>query len=157
MAVLWEFFDHRRTSLVISLVVLSVNRRLLVSPRLERLRKTIYSHASQFRLHRQMLMVGQHISHEVAKQVIALAGHKVTIHQHPAGTQPGTVFRLKGKGIKSIRGNRKGDLYVKVSLEVPTKLNGKQKKAIQAMRDVVTDECYHKKSGFLSSIKEFFS
>ena len=75
----------------------------------------------------------------------------------PAGTQPGTVFRLKGKGIKSIRGNRKGDLYVKVSLEVPTKLNGKQKKAIQAMRDVVTDECYHKKSGFLSSIKEFFS
>ena len=75
----------------------------------------------------------------------------------PAGTQPGTVFRLKGKGIKSLRGGRKGDLYVKVSLEVPTKLNGKQKKAIQAMRDVVTDECYRKKSGFLDSIKEFFS
>ena len=75
----------------------------------------------------------------------------------PAGTQPGTVFRLKGKGIKSVRGGRKGDLYVKVSLEVPTKLNGKQKKAIQAMRDAVTDECYQKKSGFLRSIKEFFS
>ena len=75
----------------------------------------------------------------------------------PAGTQPGTVFRLKGKGIKSVRGGRKGDLYVKVSLEVPTKLNGKQKKAIQAMRDAVTDECYQKKSGFLKSIKEFFS
>ena len=55
------------------------------------------------------------------------------------------------------RGGRKGDLYVKVSLEVPTKLNGKQKKAIQAMRDAVTDECYQKKSGFLRSIKEFFS
>ena len=75
----------------------------------------------------------------------------------PAGTQPGTVFRLKGKGIKSVRGNRKGDLYVKVTLEVPTKLNGKQKKAIQAMRDAVTDECYHKKSGFMKSIREFFS
>ena len=75
----------------------------------------------------------------------------------PAGTQPGTVFRIKGKGIKSVRGSRKGDLYVKVSLEVPTKLNGKQKKAIQAMRDAVTDECYQKKSGFLKSIKEFFS
>ena len=75
----------------------------------------------------------------------------------PAGTQPGTVFRLKGKGIKSVRGNRKGDLYVKVTLEVPTRLNGKQKKAIQAMRDTVTDECYHKKSGFMKSIREFFS
>ena len=69
----------------------------------------------------------------------------------PAGTQPGTVFRLKGKGIKSLRSNRKGDLYVKVSLEVPTKLNSKQKKAIKAMGEAVTDECYHKKSGFLDS------
>ena len=37
----------------------------------------------------------------------------------PSGTQPDTIFRLKGKGIKSVRGNRKGDLYVKVNLEVP--------------------------------------
>ena len=75
----------------------------------------------------------------------------------PAGTQPGTVFRLKGKGIKNLRSNRKGDLYVKVSLEVPTKLNKKQKKAIADMGEAVTDECYSKKSGFLDSIKEFFS
>lgn len=75
----------------------------------------------------------------------------------PAGTQPGTVFRLKGKGIKSVRSSRKGDLYVKVTLEVPTKLNSKQKKAIAAMGEAVSDECYHKKSSFLDSIKEFFS
>ena len=75
----------------------------------------------------------------------------------PAGTQPGTVFRLKGKGIKNLRSNRKGDLYVKVSLEVPTKLNKKQKKAIADMGEAVTDDCYSKKSGFLDSIKEFFS
>ena len=75
----------------------------------------------------------------------------------PAGTQPGTVFRLKGKGIKSVRSNKKGDLYVKVTLEVPTKLNSKQKKAIAAMGKSVTSECYHKKSNFLDSIKEFFS
>lgn len=75
----------------------------------------------------------------------------------PAGTQPGTVFRLKGKGIKNVRGGRKGDLYVKVSLEVPTKLNKKQKKAVEAMGKEVTDECYSKKSGFLASLKEFFS
>ena len=75
----------------------------------------------------------------------------------PAGTQPGTVFRLKGKGIKSVRSSKKGDLYVKVTLEVPTKLNSKQKKAIAAMGKSVTSECYHKKSSFLESIKEFFS
>lgn len=75
----------------------------------------------------------------------------------PAGTQPGTVFRLKGKGIKSVRSSRKGDLYVKVTLEVPTKLNGKQKRAIETMGKAVTNECYQKKSSFLDSIKEFFS
>ena len=75
----------------------------------------------------------------------------------PAGTQPGTVFRLKGKGIKSVRSSKKGDLYVKVTLEIPTKLNAKQKKAIATMAKSVTSDCYHKKSSFLDSIKEFFS
>ena len=75
----------------------------------------------------------------------------------PSGTQPDTIFRLKGKGIKSVRGNRKGALYVKVNLEVPTKLNSKQKKAISAMAEKVTGECYQKKSSFLDSLKEFFS
>ena len=58
---------------------------------------------------------------------------------------------------QSLRSNRKGDLYVKVSLEVPTKLNKKQRKAIEDMGNAVTDDCYAKKSGFLDSIKEFFS
>lgn len=75
----------------------------------------------------------------------------------PAGTQPNTVFRLKGKGIKSVRSSRKGDLYVKVILEVPTKLNGKQKKAIKKMADEVDTDCYSKKRNFLDSLKEFFS
>ena len=75
----------------------------------------------------------------------------------PAGTQPNTVFRLKNKGINSIRSSRKGDLYVRVILEVPTKLNGKQKKAIHNMAKEVNHDCYHKKSGFLDAMKEFFS
>lgn len=75
----------------------------------------------------------------------------------PAGTQPGTVFRLKGKGIKHIKSNRKGDLYVKVMLEVPTKLNAKQKKAIEHMGKEVTNECYKRKSSFKDAVKEFFS
>lgn len=75
----------------------------------------------------------------------------------PAGTQPGTVFRLKGKGVESLRSGKKGDLYVKVYLEVPTKLNKKQKKAIEDMGKEVGNECYSRKTGFMNSIKEFFS
>ncbi|MGI6722137.1 MAG: molecular chaperone DnaJ [Anaerovoracaceae bacterium] len=74
----------------------------------------------------------------------------------PAGTQPGTIFRLKGKGITHMHGSRKGDLYVKANLEVPKKLNSKQKKAIQKMSEAVTTDCYKNKSGFLDSLKELF-
>ena len=75
----------------------------------------------------------------------------------PAGTQPGTRFRLKDKGIKYLRREAKGDLYVTVNLEIPNKLNSRQKKAIEAMAQEVTEECYQKKSSFASKIKEFFS
>ena len=75
----------------------------------------------------------------------------------PAGTQPGTTFRLREKGIKYLKREAKGDLYVKVNLEVPTKLNHKQKKAIEDMGKAVTEDCYQKKSGFAEKIKELFS
>ena len=75
----------------------------------------------------------------------------------PQGTQPGTKFRLKEKGIKYLRREAKGDLYVTVNLEVPTKLNAKQKKAIENMAKEVTEDCYQKKSSFTSKIKEWFS
>ena len=74
----------------------------------------------------------------------------------PAGTQPGTVFRLKDKGVKRVRRESKGDLFVKVVLEVPTKLNSKQKKAISQMAEVVTEDCYQKRGGFAEKIKELF-
>ncbi len=74
----------------------------------------------------------------------------------PAGTQPDTVFRLKGKGIKSLRGNKNGDLYVKVILEVPTKLDGKQKKAIEEMSKVVGTDSHQKKRGFADAMRDLF-
>lgn len=48
-----------------------------------------------------------------------------------AGTQTGTVFRLKDKGIQHLRSSRKGDLYVKVKVEVPKKLSEKQKSILR--------------------------
>ena len=67
------------------------------------------------------------------------------------------MFRLRGKGITDVHGGRKGDLYVKVSLEVPTKLNAEQKKLIREMGDKVGTECYKKKSGWAQKLKDFFS
>lgn len=66
----------------------------------------------------------------------------------PAGTQNGSSFRLKGKGVSDPRTGRKGDLYVKVIVEVPTKLNRKQKKAIEDMAASVGGDAYPKKSKF---------
>jgi molecular chaperone DnaJ len=49
----------------------------------------------------------------------------------PAGTQPGTIFRLKGKGIKNIQGYGHGDLHVRINVEVPTHLTAAQKAKLQ--------------------------
>ena len=75
----------------------------------------------------------------------------------PAGTQPGTTFRLKGKGVKNVRSEKMGDLYVKVNLEVPTKLNHKQKKIIEEMGKTVTEDCYQKRSSFAEKMRDLFS
>lgn len=50
----------------------------------------------------------------------------------PAGTQTGTTFRLRGKGIPELRGRGRGDQYVTVTVKVPTSLNADQKNALRA-------------------------
>jgi molecular chaperone DnaJ len=90
-----------------------------------------------------------------AELIVPTLDGKVS-YKIPAGTQSGTTFRLKDKGIKHLRRDSKGDLYVKVHLEVPTKLNSKQKKAITEMSKIVDDGCYHKKGGFAEKLKELF-
>ena len=64
------------------------------------------------------------------------------------GTQTGSSFRLKGKGVPDVRTGRKGDLYVKVIVEVPTKLSRKEKKAIEEMAGTLGPDAYPKKKKF---------
>lgn len=66
----------------------------------------------------------------------------------PAGSQSGQNFRLKGKGVTNPRTGRRGDLYVTIKVEVPTKLSPKEKKAIREMADAIKDSSYVKKSRF---------
>ena len=49
----------------------------------------------------------------------------------PEGTQPGAVFRLRGKGIPFLRGGGRGDQFVSVKLQVPKGLNSSQKEALR--------------------------
>ncbi|MFH1722460.1 MAG: molecular chaperone DnaJ [Candidatus Altiarchaeota archaeon] len=49
----------------------------------------------------------------------------------PAGTQPGTVFRLRGEGIPYLRSSSRGDLHIHVTVDVPRKLTNKQRELLE--------------------------
>jgi molecular chaperone DnaJ len=72
----------------------------------------------------------------------------------PEGTQTGSIFRLKGKGIPYLRGNGRGDQYVKVEIDVPKKLNEKQKAALRAFAEISGDEVHEQRKGFFDKMKD---
>ena len=58
----------------------------------------------------------------------------------PEGTQSGTTFRLKGKGVQKVNSNSRGDQYVKVIVDTPKNLNSKQKIALQEFMETLGEE-----------------
>ncbi len=74
----------------------------------------------------------------------------------PAGTQPGTMFRLKGKGVKSIQGYGCGDLHIRVTVEVPTKLSGAQKAKLQEFADLCNGKESPLTQSFFDKAKNLF-
>lgn len=80
---------------------------------------------------------------------------KVEYHVHE-GTQPGDVFRLKGKGIPHIHGRGKGDEFVKVSIEIPRSLSAQQKEVLREFDQIPHDQNYQKRKSFFDKIKELF-
>ena len=87
--------------------------------------------------------------------IVPTLSEKVS-YKVPPGTQPDTVFRLKGKGVKSVRGSKYGDLYVRMVLEVPTKLNGDQKKLLKELGEKIGPENYAKKGKFSKLMGKMF-
>lgn len=74
----------------------------------------------------------------------------------PEGTQSGTKFRLRGKGIKYLNGRGRGDEYVTVNVEIPKKITREQKKALEAFESTLKDENYEQRKGFFKKIKDLF-
>ena len=71
----------------------------------------------------------------------------------PEGTQPGTQFTIKQKGIPYVNNNgRRGDLIFTVNVEVPRSLSEKQKEIMRSFADACGDSNYSKKSGFFKRI-----
>ena len=72
----------------------------------------------------------------------------------PEGTQSGTTFRLKGKGIPSINGRGRGDQYVTVYIETPKNLNKEQKEALKKFAEAVGDTNYEERRKFFKKFKK---
>ncbi len=74
----------------------------------------------------------------------------------PAGTQPGDIFKLKGRGIQVLNSSRRGDQLVKVTVEVPKNLNEKQKEALKNFNTLMgaKDVNPEEKKGFFGNKKK---
>lgn len=72
----------------------------------------------------------------------------------PAGTQSGTVFRLRSKGIQNIRGYGRGDQYVKVKVLVPQKLTERQQELLRQFAKESDENVNESKKGFFDKVKD---
>jgi len=74
----------------------------------------------------------------------------------PVGTQGGTIFRLRDKGMPTLNSGRRGDLNVRVQVEVPTKLNSAQQEKLRAFSESIGEQNSPMQEGFFQKAKRFF-
>ena len=72
----------------------------------------------------------------------------------PEGTQTGSVFTIKQKGINAVNSRSKGNLYVKVVVETPKSLTDEQKKILRQFADSCGEKNFAKKTSFFSKFKK---
>jgi molecular chaperone DnaJ len=75
----------------------------------------------------------------------------------PAGTQTGSTFRIKGRGVSKRGGSSRGDLYVTVDVAVPAKLSKEQKDLIAKLAATMEDDNRPTEKRLLDRMKEIFS
>ncbi|MDD7293980.1 MAG: DnaJ C-terminal domain-containing protein, partial [Oscillospiraceae bacterium] len=92
----------------------------------------------------------------------AVLGAEITVptidgdvkYEIPEGTQSGTKFRLRGKGVKMLRQDARGDQYVTVTVEVPKKLTKKQKDLLRDFDDSLDDKNHSKRESFFDKLSK---
>ncbi|GAB4166931.1 MAG: molecular chaperone DnaJ [Terrimicrobiaceae bacterium] len=88
---------------------------------------------------------------------VPVLGGTSAIVKVPAGTQGGTLFRVRGQGMPSLRGSHRGDLIVRAEVEVPSRLNSEQRKALEKFAELCGEENTPLHKSFTDRIKEFFT
>ena len=75
----------------------------------------------------------------------------------PAGTQGGSDFRIKHHGMPRLQSNAKGDLHVRLEVEVPTKLNAEQRQALEVFGELCGEENTPIHRSFTERLKDLFA
>jgi molecular chaperone DnaJ len=111
---------------------------------------------------------GEHLSCEVpVSYATAVLGGNVDVPtldgevslKIPAETQSGRVFRLRDKGVKPVRGGACGDLFCRVVVETPVKLNAEQRELLRKFDESLKGEGGKhtpRAEGFLDGVRRFF-
>ena len=74
----------------------------------------------------------------------------------PAGTQSGQMFKLRDKGIVNINGHGHGDLFARLIVEVPSRLNNEQRQKLEEFAALCGEENTPMRKSFFERAKEFF-
>ncbi len=74
----------------------------------------------------------------------------------PDGTQPGTTFRIRNKGVPLLNGHGKGDLYVEVRVQIPKKLNKRQRELLQELETTTKVDNQPQLRSLIGKVKDIF-
>jgi molecular chaperone DnaJ len=74
----------------------------------------------------------------------------------PPGTQHGTMFRMRGQGMSDVHGHGRGDMLVRVFVEVPSRLSRAQRDKLEEFAALANDEAYPQRRSWLEKAKRFF-
>jgi len=74
----------------------------------------------------------------------------------PEGTQTGTTFRVKGKGVPVLNGHGRGDLHVEVKVQTPSKLTKRQRELLQELQGTTPVENKPVSRTLLNKVKDMF-
>jgi molecular chaperone DnaJ len=75
----------------------------------------------------------------------------------PEGTQSGAVLKIRGKGVPVLNGHGKGDLFVEVRVQTPSKLSKRQRELLQELQGITQVENKPERRSILGKMKDMFN
>lgn len=72
-------------------------------------------------------------------EIVLIDGKKINV-KIPAGTEHGSILKVKGAGMPSLRSGRTGDLHIKIKIEIPQNISSKVKKLVETLSDELGDK-----------------